>query len=101
MLPQIMEFNLAADPSKFADIARAFGFGVCGPSEIDAGKKAIDAVKSLLKEVKIPERLREIGVSKKELQEIAIDAAEDKILLEMNPRKASVEEIIEILERSF
>jgi len=101
LLPRIMEFNLVAEPSKFADIARAFGFGVCGLPEIDAGKKAIDAVKSLLKEVKIPERLREIGVSKKELQEIAMDAAEDKILLEMNPRKASVEEIIEILERSF
>lgn len=54
LLPSVMEFNLPCVPERLADIARAFGVDTIGLTEAEAGRRAIDEVRSLLRDIDFP-----------------------------------------------
>jgi alcohol dehydrogenase len=70
-LPHVARFNLKANPEKFARIANAMGEITDGLTAIEAGKLAIEAMRQLNMDLGIPERLRDIGVSKDKIPEMA------------------------------
>ncbi len=100
-LPPVMEFNLIANPSKFSKIAEAFDISTKGMSTIEAGKKSIDAVRRLLEDVEVPLKLQDIGVEKEKLPKLATEIMGETFGLMLNPRKATREDILKLLERSF
>jgi alcohol dehydrogenase len=65
MLPHIMAFNLIGNPTKFTQIAGAMGEEVEGLSGMEAGPLALEAVKELLSQLKIPICLRDYGIPQK------------------------------------
>ena len=74
-----------------------------GLSEMDAAKRAADAVRRLIKDVKIPS-LPELGVDKKKLKELAPQMAQDAIASGSpgnNPREATKDEIIELYRLAY
>ncbi len=70
-LPAVMEFNLAGNPQKFADIAELLGENISGLSSEEAGAKSILAVRKLIDDVELPKTMREVGIKEDDINEMA------------------------------
>ena len=101
LLPYVMAFNQDYTGEKFREIARAMGVqGVDGMSEAEYRKAAIDAVRRLSKDVKIPQTLKEIGVKEEDLSALA-DAAMADVCTGGNPRPCTKELVLEVYKTAF
>jgi alcohol dehydrogenase class IV len=101
LLPYVMRFNLHARTGRFAAIARLLGANVAGMAEEAAAHRAIAEVERLRVDIGIPTRLRELGVAREQLRAFAEKAASIKRLLRVNPRQASPEDLLAILEAAY
>jgi alcohol dehydrogenase len=71
-LPYLMDYNLPVITGKLAKMAAAFGEQTWMLSEIDAGKKAVQATASLMKDTGLPLTLKEYGgLKQSDLEEMA------------------------------
>ncbi len=101
LLPFVMRYNLPARRSQLAVIARLLGADVDGKSEADAAEAAIAAVEQLRKDIGIPLRLRDIGVTESQLRPFAEKAFGIKRILRVNPRPVTVDDLEGILRAAF
>ena len=102
LLGAVMECSLTGNPARYAHIARAMGEDISGLTELEAARVGADAVKKLIKDIKIPS-LRELGVDREKLDKLAPRMAEDAIASGSpanNPRQATREEIIELYKQA-
>lgn len=100
LLPHVMEYNLLANPKKFADIAAFLGVDIRGLSHMEAGRKAIECIKQLTMEIDAPQRLSDIGLEKDEIPHMSLVALDDACMI-TNPRDATAEDIEEIFRRAW
>ncbi|SMC25195.1 alcohol dehydrogenase [Clostridium acidisoli DSM 12555] len=100
LLPMVMEFNRPACKEKLVKVAVAMGENVEGLSTNDGSYLAIEAIKNLFLETGLPKSLREVGVLKESIKELAEDAIVSGSVL-FNPRKPSLQEIINIYEKIY
>ncbi len=103
LLGTVMEFSLEGNPTRYARIAEAMGADINGLSEMEAAKRGAEAVKKLIKDIEIPS-LRELGVDKEKLDQLAPKMSEDAIASGSpanNPRQANREEIIELYKIAY
>lgn len=92
ILPTVMEYNAASTGEKYRDIAKAMGVkGVDEMSIEDARKAAVDAVRTLGKDVGIPDDLK--AIVKDEDVDFLAQSAYDDACRPGNPKDTSVEEI--------
>jgi len=101
LLPFVMRFNLPGREKEFAAIAHLLGENIVGLSEHQAAEMAIDAVVKLRKDIRIPDRLRDIGVKEEQLRPFAEKAAGIKRILRVNPRPVTVDDIHEIYRAAY
>lgn len=101
LLPYVMRFNLPARRRQLAAIARWLGADVEGKSETDAAEAAITAVEQLRKDIGIPLRLRDLGVTESQLRPLAEKAFAIKRILRVNPRPVTVDDLEGILRAAF
>lgn len=102
ILPHVMDFNKISNLSKFRDIARAMGEQIRELSLREAAEKSVIAVKKLIRDLEMQERLRDYGVPEKALSELAESGFKSGIrLLPNNPRSISLEESKEIYKRAW
>jgi alcohol dehydrogenase len=99
-LPYVAEFNLVANPEKFARVALAMGEKIQGLTGLEAGRKAIEAIKQMNRDWDIPMKLREIGVTADRLPEMARLAFESNYN-RWNPRYTTVEDFRSLFEKAF
>lgn len=101
LLPYVMEYNLPACVEKFAKIAEALGQPMQNKSPRDAAKGAIEAVRSLAREVGIVENFSTAGCQLSEgfIDQLSSNAAKDACLI-TNPRDAGVEDICQIFRHA-
>jgi alcohol dehydrogenase len=102
MLPAVMEYNLPANPSKFARIALLMGESVEGLSQMEAARKSVNAVRELIRDAKMPQRLREVGIEKEDIPifvEFVFQAF--PIVKELNPRNITPEDTRLIYEAAW
>jgi len=99
-LPYGAEFNLEASPDKFARVASAMGEDIRGHTTLEAGKKAIEAIKKLCKDLGIPEKLRELGVTEDKIPQMAKLAFEANYN-RWNPRYTTEEDFHSIFKKAF
>jgi alcohol dehydrogenase class IV len=106
LLPHMMEYNITVAAKRFAKIARVMGKDVRGREETEAAYFAIEGMNELKQNlqsettVDLASTFMEIGIEKDDLAE----AAEVAIRFEdVNsvPRKASFENLMEILIKAF
>ncbi|ABR47834.1 iron-containing alcohol dehydrogenase [Alkaliphilus metalliredigens QYMF] len=97
LLPHVEKFNMLSNPNRFVDIAKAFGENVEGLSTIDAAEVAINAIKRLSQDVGIPSGLAALNVKEKDFKLMAENALKDACSA-TNPRKASLEDVINIFK---
>jgi alcohol dehydrogenase class IV len=100
MLVPVMEFCRETSAIKLARIAVAMGEDVAGLSEAEAAQRAVDAVARLRDDIKIPPRLRDVGVTSDKIEVMAVDADKSGIHL-TTPRKVTLEDEKALLESVF
>jgi alcohol dehydrogenase class IV len=101
MLPHIMAFNLIGNPAKFAQIAEAMGEEVEGLSDMEAATFAVDAVKELLDQLKIPIQLRDYDIPQKDIPRLVEGAMKVSRLFAFNPRDLTQEDVEEIYRMAW
>ena len=99
-LPHVAEFNLMATPQKFARVAMAMGENVHGLTTLEAARKAVEAMKQLNRDLGIPERLRDIGVTEDKIPEMATLAFESNYN-RWNPRYTTVEDFLLLFKKAL
>ncbi len=100
LLPAVSQFNLIACPQRFADIAVALGENISGLSVTEAADKAIAAIRKLSASIGIPAGLKELNVKEQDLKVMAENAKKDACQL-TNPRKATLEQVIDIFKAAM
>lgn len=101
LLPYVMRFNMPVRQHEFGAIARLLGENVVGMTEEQAANQAIVAVERLRAEIGIPNRLRELGVTKEQLRPFAEKAFGIRRILRVNPREPTVEDLEAILREAW
>ena len=103
LLSTVMEYSILGNPKRFAKVAGAMGENISQMSSLEAAQKAVLAVKKLIEDIKIPS-LKELGIKKEDLEKWAPKMAQDAIDSGSpgnNPRKASLEDIIELYSIAY
>ncbi len=100
LLPAVSQYNLIACPQRFADIAVAMGENISGLSVTDAAEKAISAIRRLSASIGIPTGLKALNVKEADLKVMAENAKKDACQF-TNPRKATLEQVIEIFKAAM
>ncbi len=100
LLPAVSQYNLIACPQRFADIAVAMGENINGLSVTEAAEKAIGAIRKLSASIGIPTGLKALNVKEEDLKVMAENAKKDACQF-TNPRKATLEQVIEIFKAAM
>jgi len=101
MLPYIMRYNILGCPHKFAQMAKAFGEKVEGLSELDGAETAVKFVERLSDDIRVPRRLRDVGVPANAIPRLAEAAMKVTRLLANNPRKIALEDAVAIYNSAY
>lgn len=99
-LPAGMEMQLDDVPERLADIARTLSVDVSELNNREAALAGIDAVRHLIAECKLPQRLRDFKVPKEELKELAEKTMADGSILGC-VRFPELEEIETLLQKIY
>jgi alcohol dehydrogenase class IV len=100
LLPYVMVWNLIACYDTYPQIAQALGERVAGLSVREAAEVAVEAVRRLSRDVGIPERLRDVGVTREGIPRMAEDAMKSGNIL-VNPRATTQPEIAALFETAY
>jgi alcohol dehydrogenase len=98
-LPYCIEYNIIANPEKFAEVAQALGETTAGLSTLEAAQKCVSAVKKLLADLNIPSA-RTIGLKKQDLNRLAAAAAAN-VAVESNPRILDKQDFLGLFQRVY
>ena len=98
--PAAAEFNLMANPKKYARVAVAMGENIQGLTETEAARKAYNAIKSMCKDTGIPDRLRDVGATEAMLPEMAKLSAKAGYN-KWNPRYTTERDFMELFEKAY
>ncbi len=99
MLTAVMEFNMLGNLSKFANMAKVFGENTRGLSKRQAAQVAVQGLRTLAGDLKIPVSLKEFGVQEEHIPALAQGVMKVTRLLANNPRELTVEDAEEIYRR--
>ena len=98
LMPEVLRFNLQANPKRHAEVARALGITIDGTDEAVA-LAGIEKMEELSKACGIPQRLTAIGVTENDIPELADIAMKVTRLLKNNPREVTREAAITIYKK--
>lgn len=101
LLPYVMKFNRPARESAFARIAGLLGVDTSGMTEQEAGDKGIERVEELREQIGIPLRIRELGGSEDQLPMFAEKTFAIQRLFWLNPRPATLDDVLGILQEAY
>ena len=100
LLPHVLRFNGKVCPELFANMGRAFNLDMNNLSDEETVEKVADAVQELSKRLRIPQTLKEVGIPREMLPQLAAQAIND-ICTGGNPREVTVEDLIKIYEEAY
>lgn len=100
LLPHIMEFNLTSAPNRYVHIARAFGEVTQDITVVEAAIKAIESVRKILFDLKVPHRLSDLKVDKDRFFEVA-HVARNFDFLHYLPRPVTKEDFVNLLSTAL
>ncbi|MBA7709703.1 Long-chain-alcohol dehydrogenase 1 [subsurface metagenome] len=101
LLPYVMECNLPANLPKYAIVAQMMGVRTQGLSLQEAAERGVEAVKTLVADIGIPVHLRELGIPKEALEEMAVATLEVTRLLANNPKQLTRDDVKRIWENAW
>lgn len=89
-LQAVLPFNSTKSQEKFNRVANVFG-----------EESVVNAVRKLVKDLKLPQKLHEVGVKNDEIKELAENSMKATRLLVNNPREIKLEDMIEMLRSCY
>jgi alcohol dehydrogenase class IV len=99
VLPEVLKFNSKKVSNLYCEIASD-----CLP-DLKGNKNTIDnfisGIEQLIIDLKIPRKLKEVGINQKDIQMLADDALKQQRLLINNPREVNLKNAISIYEASY
>ena len=99
VLPEVLKFNSKKVSNLYCEIASD-----CLP-DLEGKKNDIDnfilGIEQLIIDLKIPRKLKDVGINQKDIQTLATDALKQQRLLINNPREVNLEDVISIYEASY
>jgi alcohol dehydrogenase class IV len=101
LLSYVMEYNIEADPAKYATVARMLGVNTQGLSPLEAARKGSEAARALAAEIGLPTRLRDLDVPEAALEGMAVATMDVTRLLANNPRQLTLEEVRAIWKNAW
>jgi len=101
LLPYVMECNLSANLPKFTVIAKILGVETGGLSLQEAAEKGVEAVKALAADIGIPTQLRNLGVPKEALEEMAVATMDVNRILANNPKPLTLDDVRRIWQNAW
>jgi alcohol dehydrogenase class IV len=99
MFAPVMEFNKLGNLAKFAQVAQYLGENISGLTEREAAHAAVEAIRILVADLKIPSRLSEFGIKEKDIAYLAQGVMKVTRLLANNPRELKQEDAEAIYRR--
>ncbi|HEU5298775.1 MAG TPA: iron-containing alcohol dehydrogenase [bacterium] len=100
LLPSVMAWNMIACYDTYPQIALALGEPVAGLAPREAAEAAVEAVRRLARDVQIPERLRDVGVTREGIPAMTDDAMKSGNVL-VNPRATTAADIAALFEAAY
>ena len=100
LLPHVLRFNGKVCPELFKNMGRAFNLDMDNLSDEETIEKVANAVQDLSKRLRIPQTLKEVGIPREMLPQLAAQAFND-ICTGGNPREVTVEDLIKIYEEAY
>jgi alcohol dehydrogenase class IV len=101
MLPHVMCFNLPGSPHKYARVAALMGKDVTGLAPTAAAGQAVEAVKDLLRSVRVSFRIGDYGVPRGDLPKLVRGAMKQARLFVTNPRDLDENDVRSIYEEAY
>jgi alcohol dehydrogenase class IV len=100
LLPYVMEYNLEHSLSKYAQVAKILGADADGLSTRGAALKALEAVRRMLEEIKLPLHLKDFGVTPDKFPEVVKETMPSGST-KNNPRKVTEDEVHALLQKAM
>ncbi|MBA7603526.1 Long-chain-alcohol dehydrogenase 1 [subsurface metagenome] len=101
LLPYVMECNLSANLPKFAVIANMLGVETKGLSLQEAAERGVSAAEALAADIGIPTHLRDLGVPKEALEEMAVATMDINRILVNNPKPLTLDDVRRIWQNAW
>lgn len=102
ILPSVMEFNMAAIPEKFARLAVLLGEDINGLSVEEAAQRSVEAIRKLIRALNLPERMRDVGIARDDISEIAKEAYQTRqMAFGGNPREVTEADLVDIYTAAY
>jgi alcohol dehydrogenase class IV len=101
LMPYVMDFNRPACIAEFASIALAMGAERGGRTDEVLAAEAVERVRSLFKDVRIPTTLVELSVPADRLDWVAENAFSAQRLIKNNPVSLDVAGLRQIIEAAY
>ena len=101
LLPHVLQYNLPIRAERLANVAVWLGEEVDGLSVREAGQKAIDSVKQLIADLRLPSRMRDIGVEETDIRPMAEATMGVTRLLRSNPRRVTADDLEAIYRAAY
>lgn len=100
LLPHVESFNAGIAAERLRDIAQAMGVHTAGMSAEQGAEAALNAIRALSGDVRIPAGLKDLGVKESDIPTLAANALNDACGL-TNPRTANQSDIEEIFRKAM
>lgn len=100
LLPHVMRFNGQVCPDLFRNMGRAFGLNMEVLNDYEVIETIVDAIQELSKSMNIPQRLRDVGIPKEMIPQLASQAINDACT-PGNPREVTVDDLITIYNQAY
>jgi alcohol dehydrogenase class IV len=100
LLPYVMEFNIPAAPQRYADVAVALG---CERQDnhLTTALLGVKKIRQLIADCGIPATLKEVGIAKDAIPQMADEAMLITRLLNNNPRPVTLADAIAIYTAAY
>jgi len=101
VLPHVMRFNLPVASKEYAELARALFTNLAEVSDLAAGAELISSLEQLINDVKLVNRLSQVGIKENALPGMAEAAMLQTRLLVNNPREVEFEDALQIYRDAY
>ena len=100
LLPHVLKYNGQVCPELFVNMAKALNLDINGLTPEESVDKVVEAVKELSSRLHIPQTLKEVGIPKEMIPQLAAQAIND-VCTPGNPRDVTIEDLISIYEEAY
>lgn len=100
LLPHVMRFNGQVCPDLFRNMGKAFGLNMEGLNDYEVVETIVDAIQELSRSMNIPQHLKEVGIPKDMIPQLAAQAINDACT-PGNPREVTVDDLITIYNQAY